>query len=99
MRDTLPLKPLKNEAIVINLDDYYGDGTHWVAIRKIVGRAVYFDSFGDLPPPKDVLRYLQGTKVFYNYQRFQSSPVECGHLCLEFLCMLNPFSLILKSIN
>lgn len=79
MRDSLPLNPLFHEAIVINLDDAVGIGTHWVAIRKIDRRAVYFDSYGNLPPPREVLTYLRNVQVFYNYERFQYSPVECGH--------------------
>lgn len=100
MRDTLPLKPWLNEAGVINLDSENGRGTHWVAYRKIADKVIYFDSFGDLPPPKEFIYYFRKTKtILYNYTRFQNfSETNCGQLCLRFLYMAEPFSLILKNI-
>lgn len=92
MRDTLPVTgPYHNEAAVINLDSIHGAGTHWVAYRKR-GRLVdYYDSFGNLPPPTELIRYLQSggnaaNKILYNYERHQKfNTVWCGHLCLKFL--------------
>jgi len=58
-RQKLPKKPLRKEAIIINLDDYENPGTHWVAIRKYdTNWAIYYDSYGDLPPPAEVVKYL-----------------------------------------
>ena len=31
VRDNLPRKPNKNECGVLNLDDSFGNGTHWVS--------------------------------------------------------------------
>jgi len=31
LRDTLPKKPKLNECAIMNLDDTYENGTHWVA--------------------------------------------------------------------
>ena len=30
LRDTLPKKAKLNECRILNLDSFYGDGTHWV---------------------------------------------------------------------
>lgn len=88
MRDGLPPKPWKNESVIVNLDSKRGTGTHWVAYRKLGNRVYYFDSFGDLRPPVELIKYFgPGIAVEYNYNRKQTfDSVVCGHLCLKFLC-------------
>lgn len=86
MTDELPKKPHKNESAFVNLDDSTGDGTHWVCYSKRKNSVRYFDSFGDLPPPIELVRYFKGCKIEYNHQRRQKfNTYICGHLCLEFL--------------
>lgn len=85
MRDTLPKKPQKRECGIVNLDSLSGSGTHWVAYYKNKNEIEYFDSFGNLQPPIEIIIYL-GAKINYNYERKQKfNSVNCGHLCLEFL--------------
>ena len=89
MRNQLPVKgPHKNESAIVNLDDSDGPGTHWVAYKKIGNNVLYFDSFGNLCPPLDLIDYLGvGSFIKYNHDRYQDyGSVECGHLCLKFLC-------------
>lgn len=86
MRDELPNKPFKRESGVVNLDDNSGIGTHWVAYNKNKNNVQYFDSFGNLRPPQEIVRYLHGNNIYYNHkclQRFNT--FNCGHLCLKFL--------------
>lgn len=86
MRNTLPQAPKKNECAILNLDSIEGPGTHWVAYKKHGNEVEYFDSFGNLKPPKELVNYLKSCKVKYNrdtYQRFNT--YNCGHLCLKFL--------------
>lgn len=87
MRDGLPKQTRKCESAILNLDSKYGEGTHWVCYRKRGNRVEYFDSFGNLRPPRELLQYLgSGVTVNYNYERKQNfDTVVCGHLCLEFL--------------
>ena len=92
MRDTLPVRgPQKYESTIINLDSIRGMGTHWVAYKKNNSDVTYYDSFGDLPPPKELVRYLQtgrqaAKNIYYTYDREQRfGTVLCGHLCLKFL--------------
>lgn len=86
MRDRLPKKPRQVECAVLNLDSYKNNGTHWVTYVKIDKYCEYFDSFGDLKPPLELVKYLKKCKVFYNYNNYQSfDSVNCGHLCLAFL--------------
>lgn len=87
MRDTLPKHPNRYESVVLNHDSIKNYGTHWSAMVKINEKAFYFDSFGKLPPPKELLHYLgPSTQIFYNSKQYQEyGSVACGHLCLKFL--------------
>jgi hypothetical protein len=86
MRDTLPKTPKKKEYGVINLDDNTGNGTHWVAYKKNGKKVVYFDSFGNLKPPKEFVKYVKNSKIYFNYEQYQNfGTTNCGHLVLTFL--------------
>lgn len=87
MKDDLPKEMRKNESGIVNLDNSNGPGTHWVSYKRLGGKVYYFDSFGNLPPPKELQEYFRSAKaVFYNYDRQQPDNTSiCGHLCLEFL--------------
>lgn len=90
MRDTLPNKINKIESGIINLDSLSGEGTHWVAYLKNHNMVEYFDSYGDLKPPTEVVRYLlsdgKSNEIYYNYTRYQKDDEEiCGQLCIMFL--------------
>lgn len=94
MRNNLPKKPLKHECAVINLDFMEGSGTHWVAYYKTNNTVYYFDSFGNLRPPEELVKYFGGSeskvRILYNFKQFQNyDTVICGHLCLKFLCNLS----------
>lgn len=86
MRDRLPRSgPLKNECGIVNLDSSTGSGTHWVAYYKKGNVIDYFDSFGNLQPPIELINYL-GERINYNYFQYQKfNSINCGHLCLSFL--------------
>lgn len=87
MRDRLPIDgPRYNESGIINLDVSSGPGSHWVAYKKRAGKVLYYDSYGDLRPPPEVMSYLRNAdKIYYNPIRYQRLPYNCGHLCLKFL--------------
>lgn len=86
MRDRLPKRVHKNECGIINLDDNSGKGTHWTAYVKNGSKAVYYDSFGNLRPPIELIKYLNGASIEYNHKQYQTfDTVNCGHLCLQFL--------------
>lgn len=85
MRDTLNARPLPNESVILNLDSAEGRGTHWVCFVKREDTAIYFDPYGNLPPPLEVMKYLHNCKILYNRDRVQNTNWNCGHLCVEFL--------------
>lgn len=85
-RDKLPLHYKHCESAIVNLDVDRGEGTHWVAYKKIGKQVKYYDSFGNLPPPLEVQKYFNGCNIEYNYDRHQKyNTTNCGHLCLRFL--------------
>lgn len=97
MRDTLPKKTKYNESAVVNLDSNKNNGTHWVAYKKRGNNVEYFDSFGNLKPPKELVNYFEGggvsskgkpspIKISYNREQYQKfNTTNCGHLCIKFL--------------
>lgn len=89
MRTALPSFAQENESGVVNLDDHDGPGTHWVAYKKRGHQVDYFDSYGDLRPPRELITYLcssPGTVIRYNVTQYQDADDwNCGHLALLFL--------------
>lgn len=88
MRDNLPRgKPWKNESMVVNHDSIKNNGTHWTCFVKKGQNVYYFDSFGKLPPPLEILRYFgSDCNIQYNsFQYQQFNTFICGHLCLMFI--------------
>lgn len=90
MRNKLPKKINKVETGIINLDNSDGLGTHWTAYVKNNKNIIYFDSFGNLRPPKELITYFFSdggiNKVIYNHDSYQSyDSSNCGQLCLLFL--------------
>lgn len=86
MRTSLPRKPWDIESGIVNLDSAENSGTHWVAYVKFYEYCEYFDSYGDLKPPLELIDYLGCKNIFYNYKNYQNfNTVICGHLCLKFL--------------
>jgi len=89
MRTTLPSgKIRRNESDIVNLDNAEGSDAHWMAYAKRRNHAIYFDSFGNLRPPKELVRYLENnvTQIEYNrmsHQRYDQN--NYGQLCLQFL--------------
>ena len=52
-RDNLP-KTIKDGTYVINLDEYGGAGTNWIALYVLNIELIYFDSFGVEHVPKEI---------------------------------------------
>lgn len=90
MRDTLSKKtgPATHECWILNHGSSKSNGTHWTALAKKFNTVFYFDSFGKLAPPLEVLDYLgDDVNLYYNAKKYQDyGTTICGHLCLRFLC-------------
>lgn len=86
MIDQLPKKANFRESAIVNLQKLSQEGSHWVCYRKI-GRIVeYFDSFGNLRPPRELEKYFRNCQVYYNRDRYQQlKQSNCGQNCIRFL--------------
>lgn len=93
MRDTIPQKIWKNECGIVNLDSSTGPGTHWTAYVKHNNNIFYFDSYGNLRPPKELIKYFHtdsNNVIQYNHHIFQKfNSYNCGQLCLKFIYKFN----------
>ena len=87
MRDRLPSKCLNKECGILNLDSSINPGSHWTAYyRTSKNNNFYFDSLGNLAPPKELIQYLNCENVQYNTITYQSpSQTSCGYWCLLWL--------------
>ena len=84
-RDNLPAK-IKGGAYVINLDEYYDIGTHWIALYVNNKTVTYFDSFGIEHIPKEVKKIQGNRNIISNIYRIQNDDsVMCGYFCIGFI--------------
>ena len=91
MKDELPPKANKVECGIINLENSDKEGSHWAAYYKNGDKKYYFNSYGNAPPPKELVKYLGPENLVYNSERFQNydDPPICGHLGLTMLKKLS----------
>ena len=60
-RDNLPKcnsDEIKDEACVVNLDEYSDIGTQWIALFVLNNDITYFDSFGVEGIPKEIRTFI-----------------------------------------
>ena len=81
-RDNLP--KLKDGACVINLDEYFDVGTHWVDLYVRNDNMTYFDSFGVEHIPKEIETFIgRPCSIKANIFRIQAyDSIICGYFCI-----------------
>ena len=83
-RNNLP-KKIKDEAYVINLDEYADVGTHWIALFCNRNEIVYFDSFGVEHVPEEIKDFIGIKSIRANIFRVQANNSMCGYFCIGFI--------------
>ena len=84
-RDNLP-NLIKNGAYVINLDEYYDIGTHWVALYANNKTVTHFDSFAVEHVPKEIIKFFDNKNIITNIFRIQAyDSIMCGYFCIGFI--------------
>ena len=85
-RDNLPNK-IKDEAYVINFDEYSNIGTHWFALYVDNNDVTYFDSFGVKHVPKEIKKFInRSLSIKTNIFRIQAyHSIMCGYFCIGFI--------------
>lgn len=70
---------------VMNMDNLYRGGTHYVAMVRKPGLVLYYDSFG-VEPPTELVRRLGDDELWHHTDQVQDFDSNmCGLYCLHFL--------------
>ena len=84
-RNNLP-KKIKDEAYVINLDEYADVGMHWIALFHNKKTVIYFDSFGVEHVPEEIEEFIENKNIKGNIFRVQeNNSIMCGYFCIGFI--------------
>ena len=84
-RDNLPDK-IKNGTYVINLDEYSGVGTHWIALYVNNKTVTCFNSFGIEHISKEVKKFVNDKNIIASIFRIQAyGSVMCRYFCIGFI--------------
>ena len=84
-RDNLP-KTMKNGACEVNLDEYGGVDTHWIALYVKNNEVIYFDSFGIEHVPKEVKKIIGHKNTKTSIFRTQAdNSIMFGYFCIGFI--------------
>ena len=83
-RDNLP--KIKDEAYVIDLDEYSDIETHWISLYVLKNNITYFDSFGVEHIPKEIKAFIDNKNIKTNIFRIQAyDSIMCGCFCIGFI--------------
>ena len=89
-KDQLPPTPRPGGYIVNMQDSTEGNGTHWVCVYIENKHALYFDSFGCLPPI-EIVNFLKPFQPYlYNKKDIQNIRSSiCGYYCFYVLWFIS----------
>ena len=83
--DNLPNK-VKDGVYIINLDEHFDIGTHWIALYILNDNVTYFDSFGVEHIPKEIKKFIDKSTIVTSIFRIQAyDSVMCGYFCIGFI--------------
>ena len=84
-RDNVQNK-IKDGAYVINLDEYYDIGTHWIALYVNNKTVTNFDSFRIEHIPKEVKKFKGNRNIISNIYRIQNyDSIMRDYFCIGFI--------------
>ena len=79
-------KTIKDEAYVINVDEYADVGTHWIALYCKNNEIAYFNSFEAENVPNELKKFIGHKNIKTNIFGEQSNnSIMCGYFCIEFI--------------
>ena len=85
-QEIICLKKIKDEAYIINLDEYADVGTHWIALFCNRNEIVYFDSFGVEHVPEEIKEFVGNKNIKANIFQLQANNSKtCGYFCIVFI--------------
>ena len=83
-RNNLP--QIKDEAYVINFDEFKSIGTHWIALYMNNNNIIYFDSFEVKHIPTEIKKFIGNKNIITNIYRIEAwDSIMCGYFCIGFV--------------
>ena len=80
------LQKIKDGAYIVNLDQYSGIGTHWVALYVQNSDFTYFDYFGVEHIPEEIKIFIGNKNIKTNIFRIQAfDSIMRGYFCIGFI--------------
>ena len=83
-RNNLP--KIKDEAYIINLDEFESIGIHWIALYVNGNNIIYFDRFGVEHISKEIRKFSGDKNIITNIYRIQAyDSTLCRYFCIAFI--------------
>ena len=80
------LSKVKDEAHIINLDEYESIGTHWIDLKVNDDNVIYSDNSGVENIPKQIKKFTGNKKIITNIYRIQAcSSIMYWYFCIGFI--------------
>ena len=80
------LSKIKDNAYVINLDEYKSIRTHCIALFVNDNNGTYFDSFGVEHITKEIKKFVGNKNIIANIYRIKAyDMIMCGYFCIRFI--------------
>ena len=87
-RYNLPNK-IKYDAYLINLDEYFDNGTHWIALHVLNNNVSYFDSFGVIHILKQIEKFIERSTIVTDIFRLQVyNSIMCRYFSTGFIDLM-----------
>ena len=84
-RDNLAHK-IKDGAYVINIDEHFDIGTHWIVLYVNTKTVTYLDSLGVEHIPKEIKNFINNKNIITNIFRIQAyDSIMWGCFCIRFI--------------
>ena len=72
--------------MIINLQNSYEPGSHWITLKRVNNTIFVFDSFGIGYLPIGIIKVFKNFKIITNIYRIQDiSSSLCGLFCVLFI--------------
>ena len=72
--------------MIINLNNSYEPGSHWIALKRVKNTIFVFDSFGIGYLPMSIFKVFKNFKIIRNVYRIQDVTSNlCGMFCVLFI--------------
>ena len=91
---------IKDEAYIINLDEYISTGTHWIALYVNTKNVTHFNSFGIEHIPKEFKKLIGNKSIITKIYKIQTYDlIMCIYFCIGFIGFMFKVKSLLNNTN